>query len=178
MRLIDNIGRVGDSSSIRRNVAPERTRLAILLAARNEQAVPLASPSPLEKPAEIADAGVVLPRDGGASAKSTRGLSLAVRRFASVPHMASPLTISDKTLSILRCPNDGSQLREADGSLVAQINAAIDKRRLVDRTGRLVERSINGGLVRLAGDLLYPIVDQIPVMLYDEAIPLAQLETA
>jgi len=30
-------------------------------------------------------------------------------------------------------------------------------------------------LLREAGDLLYPIVDQIPVMLYDEAIALDQL---
>ena len=39
-----------------------------------------------------------------------------------------------------------------------------------------VETSLSGGLVRDDGTLLYPIVDEIPVMLVDEAIPLDQLD--
>ena len=35
--------------------------------------------------------------------------------------------------------------------------------------------TIDGGLVRAAGDVLYPIVDQIPVLLVDESIALSQL---
>jgi uncharacterized protein YbaR (Trm112 family) len=90
--------------------------------------------------------------------------------------MSTQSTIDDKTLAILRCPKDGSQLRLADAAVVAQLNAAIAARRLKDQAGKLVERPIGAGLVRAAGDLLYPIVDGIPVMLYDEAIPLAQIE--
>ena len=86
--------------------------------------------------------------------------------------------LSDHTLAMLRCPNDRSTLRLADTALVARLNVAIAANRLQNQAGAPVERPIDGGLIRAAGDLLYPIVDQIPVMLYDEAIPLAQLEGA
>lgn len=90
--------------------------------------------------------------------------------------MSTHSTVSEKTLAILRCPNDGSQLRLAEAALVSQLNAGINAGRLRNRSEKPVERIIDGGLIRNAGDLLYPIVDDIPVMLYDEAIPLAQLE--
>jgi uncharacterized protein YbaR (Trm112 family) len=85
----------------------------------------------------------------------------------------------NQMLAILRCPVDQSKLCEAEAGLVARLNAAIRAKRLRNHAGQVVEYSIEGGLVRAAGDLLYPIVDQIPVMLHDEAIPLDQLnETA
>jgi uncharacterized protein YbaR (Trm112 family) len=83
--------------------------------------------------------------------------------------------LDDKILAILRCPNDCSTLRPAEASLVARLNAAVRAGRLRNQAGRLLEHSIDGGLIRAGGDLLYPIVDEIPVMLFDEAIPLAQL---
>jgi uncharacterized protein YbaR (Trm112 family) len=91
--------------------------------------------------------------------------------------MPDDSTISHKTLAILRCPDDRSELHPADAALVARLNDAIVARRLKDRAGNAIERTIDGGLIRAAGDLLYPIVDEIPVMLQDEAIPLAQLES-
>lgn len=81
-----------------------------------------------------------------------------------------------KTLAMLRCPQNRSTLRAAEPALVARLNVAIAAGRLRNQAGVRVERPIDGGLVRAAGDLVYPIVDQIPVMLCDEAIPLAQLE--
>jgi len=92
--------------------------------------------------------------------------------------MSNRVSVSEKTLAILRCPNDRSELSEADAALVSRINAAIAGGRLRDRSGKVIDRPIGGGLIRAAGDLLYPIVDEIPVMLFDESIPLAQLETA
>jgi uncharacterized protein YbaR (Trm112 family) len=81
----------------------------------------------------------------------------------------------NQILAILRCPVDHSPLSEADTALVAQLNAAIRAKRLRNQVGHVVEYSIEGGLIRARGDLLYPIVDQIPVILHDEAIPLNQL---
>lgn len=86
--------------------------------------------------------------------------------------------LSEHTLAMLRCPNDRSTLRLAEPALLARVNVAIAAGRLRNQAGATVTRALGGGLVRAAGDLLYPIVDQIPVMLYDEAIPLAQLEGA
>ena len=44
-----------------------------------------------------------------------------------------------------------------------------------NQAGRPVEQPLAGGLVRTDDALLYPIVDDIPVLLADEAIPLGQL---
>ena len=78
-------------------------------------------------------------------------------------------------LPILRCPEDHTPLAIADDALVGEVNAAIRAGRLDDRAGKRVEQTIDGGLVRAAGDVLYPIVDQIPVLLVDESIALCQL---
>jgi uncharacterized protein YbaR (Trm112 family) len=84
--------------------------------------------------------------------------------------------MNEHLLAILRCPEDHSPLSLADHGLVTQLNGAIQAGRLNNRAGQRVSRLLEGGLIREAGDLLYPIVDQIPVMLHDEAIPLAQLD--
>lgn len=83
--------------------------------------------------------------------------------------------IHDHSIAILRCPLDRSQLRLAEPKLLARLNAAIAAGRLTNRGGTQLEKSLDGALVREAGDLAYPIVDQIPVMLADEAIAIDQL---
>jgi uncharacterized protein YbaR (Trm112 family) len=84
--------------------------------------------------------------------------------------------VNEHLLAILRCPEDHSSLSPAEPALVTQLNVAIHDGRLYNRAGQRVSRLLEGGLIREAGDLLYPIVDQIPVMLHDEAIPLDQLD--
>jgi uncharacterized protein YbaR (Trm112 family) len=78
-------------------------------------------------------------------------------------------------LSVLRCPQDGTPLELAEDALVDEVNAAIRAGRLVDRAGRQIVQAIDHGLVRKACDVLYPIIDQIPVLLVDESVELAQL---
>lgn len=84
--------------------------------------------------------------------------------------------MNDPLLEILRCPDDHSMLSPAEPELVSRLNEAIRAGQLRNQSGQRVGRMLEGGLVRQAGDLLYPIVDQIPIMLHDEAIPLAQLD--
>jgi uncharacterized protein YbaR (Trm112 family) len=60
----------------------------------------------------------------------------------------------------------------APPEVVDAINRAIDRGAAVNQAGERLEKRIDSGLVREAGDLLYPIVDDIPVMLPDEAIDL------
>jgi len=86
--------------------------------------------------------------------------------------------IHETTLAMLRCPSDGSALRLAEAALVAQLNALISAGRLRNQADQRCDHALDGGLVREAGDLLYPIINQIPVMLADEAIPLEQLDDA
>jgi uncharacterized protein YbaR (Trm112 family) len=80
--------------------------------------------------------------------------------------------ISADRLAMLRCPETGSTLRAADDELISQLNQLIDSGRLANRAGRAVEKRLDGGLIRDAGDVLYPIYDHIPVLLKDEGIQL------
>ena len=78
-------------------------------------------------------------------------------------------------LALLRCPDDHSNLAPADEDVVSRVNAAIREGRLRNRVDKQVERPIDGGLLRADGAYLYPIVDEIPVLLRDDAIPMHQL---
>jgi uncharacterized protein YbaR (Trm112 family) len=78
-------------------------------------------------------------------------------------------------LAILRCPEDQSRLSSASSDMVQQINARIREGRLVNRSGKRLDETIDGGLVRADGTVLYPIMDDIPVLLRDDAIALDQL---
>ena len=79
-------------------------------------------------------------------------------------------------IDILRCPENRAALVPADEALIAELNARIRSGALRNWAGSHVAQSIDGGLIRADGDLLYPIVEQIPVLLRDEAIPLDQLD--
>jgi len=73
-------------------------------------------------------------------------------------------------LKILCCPETPQGLHLADPALV---DKQITTGGLKNRAGRLVQESIAGGFVRADGKFLYPIRENIPVMLMDQAIPLS-----
>ncbi len=77
-------------------------------------------------------------------------------------------------LKMLVCPEDQSSLSLAGGDLIARLNCAIDLGQLKNRAGQRVEKCLSGGLLRADRAVLYPIVDDIPMMLVDEAIPMDQ----
>jgi uncharacterized protein YbaR (Trm112 family) len=83
--------------------------------------------------------------------------------------------IADQLVEMLRCPQDRSRLSRAGDELLSRINQAIAAGSLANRGGQRLEKPIDGGLVREAGDLVYPIVDDIPLMLPDEAIEMAKV---
>jgi uncharacterized protein len=82
-------------------------------------------------------------------------------------------------LSMIRCPENRMPLALADDALVARLNRAIANGELKNRAGQTVARPLDAALVREDRKLLYPIIDQIPILLVDEGIMLDQLrETA
>lgn len=85
------------------------------------------------------------------------------------------IMIRDKLLEMLVCPEDRSPLTSAAPELLARLNQGITAGRIKNRAGQTVEQTLEGGLVRRDGKLLYPIIDDIPNMLLDEAISLEQL---
>jgi uncharacterized protein len=78
-------------------------------------------------------------------------------------------------VQILACPETHQPVRVADEATVARVNAAISAGTVTNRNGVSVSEAIQTGLIREDGAYLYPVRDEIPVMLIGEAIPLADL---
>lgn len=85
--------------------------------------------------------------------------------------------IDSELLDILVCPETKQPVHLADDDLVRRVNAAIESGELSNRGGDPVDEPIQGGLVREDGQILYPVRDEIPIMLMDEAIPLDRIRT-
>ena len=84
--------------------------------------------------------------------------------------------MSDKRLiEFLVCPENQTPLEEADGPLLAKLNHAIAAGEVKNRGATKIVEPIVAGLVRQGGDYLYPVIDDIPVLLIDEAICLDQI---
>ena len=80
--------------------------------------------------------------------------------------------IDSELLKILCCPETHQDLRPAEAALIDGLNRQISSGTLKNRAGQAVTEKINGGLIRADGKFLYPIRQNIPVMLIEEAIPL------
>jgi uncharacterized protein YbaR (Trm112 family) len=85
--------------------------------------------------------------------------------------------VNTSLLQILRCPQDHSELSLADAALVARVNEQIAAGTISTVGGQSLKKSVDGGLIRAAGDLMYPVIGGIPVMLADEAIDVSQLKS-
>lgn len=75
-------------------------------------------------------------------------------------------------LQMLVCPEDKTSLRLATAEELQAVNEGILSHSLQNLGGQEVREALTGGLVRTAGDRLYPIREEIPVLLVEEAIAL------
>ncbi len=80
--------------------------------------------------------------------------------------------IDKELLEILACPETKEPVALAEEGLIAELNSRIAHGEVKNRAGKTVEGKIDGGLVRADGAYLYPIQDEIPILLLDEAVPL------
>lgn len=83
--------------------------------------------------------------------------------------------VDQELLEILVCPETKQPVRVADGVLLSRVNDAIASGAMKTRGGQPVSEAVSEGLVREDGKILYPVRDDIPVMLIDEALPLDRL---
>ena len=72
------------------------------------------------------------------------------------------------------CPETHQRLAKAGAELVDDLNKRIQAGTLVDRVDEKVAELIDGGLIREDGKILFPIRQDIPVMLIDQGIPIGQ----
>jgi len=80
--------------------------------------------------------------------------------------------IDKDLLKILACPETHQPLAEASEEVLAALNARIAAEEVKNVGGEVVKETLVAGLVREDGAIVYPIRDEIPVLLIGEGIPL------
>ncbi len=83
--------------------------------------------------------------------------------------------IDQELLDILVCPETKEPVSIGSEELIEKINEKINENTLLNRGNRVVTQTIDGGLIRNDQKFLYPIRENIPIMLIEEAIPLEGL---
>lgn len=82
--------------------------------------------------------------------------------------------VDQSLLDILVCPETKQPLHTAEVALLDELNSSIAGGAVTTRAGQPVSAPIDDALVREDGAVLYPVRDDIPIMLIDESIQLSQ----
>ncbi len=92
------------------------------------------------------------------------------------PGLSSPLPeippFDLELLDILCCPETHQKLQLAAPPILERLNQQVATGRLHNRAGRVLDEKVTAALVRADGKYLYPMHQNIPILLVDEAIPL------
>ena len=83
------------------------------------------------------------------------------------------MSISQELLDILCCPETKDHLHPLSEEERERVNQAIANGTVMNRKNETVPEPIDDGLLRADGKFLYPVRNDIPIMLIDEAIDMA-----
>lgn len=78
--------------------------------------------------------------------------------------------IQPELLAILACPETRQSLKMADDALLGSVNEKIAGGDVKNVGDAEVKDALAAGLIREDGQVIYPVRDDIPVLLVDEGI--------
>lgn len=81
------------------------------------------------------------------------------------------MSLSPELIQILCCPESLQPVALASPDLVARLNGRVARGELKNRAGQPVSTPLEAGLLRADGTILYPVRNQLPIMLIEEGIP-------
>jgi uncharacterized protein YbaR (Trm112 family) len=84
--------------------------------------------------------------------------------------------IDKELLEILCCPETKQDIEYVEGAVIEKINQKIKAGGLKNRGGEVVKEAMDAGLLRQDRKFIYPIRQDIPIMLIDEAIPFEEFD--
>ena len=84
------------------------------------------------------------------------------------------MNLDKDLLSILCCPATKQSLSIADEALLNRLNDAVTKGTLLNTARKQVREPLSGGLIRSDRRVVYPVRENIPVLLIEEGIPLTE----
>jgi uncharacterized protein YbaR (Trm112 family) len=79
--------------------------------------------------------------------------------------------VDKELVDILACPETRQAVKLADAAMLEGVNKAIAAGTCKNKGGEAVSTPLEAGLLREDGKVLYPVRDDIPIMLIDEGIP-------
>ncbi len=83
--------------------------------------------------------------------------------------------MDQELLDMLCCPETKEDVSLAEAKLIGSLNLKIEAGQLKNRGGETIKEKMDSGLIRADRKFLYPVREDIPIMLIDEAIPLEGL---
>jgi uncharacterized protein len=84
--------------------------------------------------------------------------------------------VAKDLLDILCCPETKQEISLIEGEIIDRINKKIKESMLKNRGGEILKEPIDAGLLREDRKFIYPIRENIPIMLIDEAIPFEEFD--
>ena len=84
--------------------------------------------------------------------------------------------VAKDLLNILCCPETKQEITLIEGEVIDKINKRIKEGALKNRGGEILKEPIDSGLLREDRKFLYPVREDIPIMLIDEAIPFEEFD--
>lgn len=86
------------------------------------------------------------------------------------------MPVDGKLLEILCCPVSKTPLRNLEGSRLDKLNRAIEAGEVQTVDGAGVEAPLSEALITEDSKVIYPVIDNIPVLLQDRGIGTTQLQ--
>jgi uncharacterized protein len=84
--------------------------------------------------------------------------------------------VAKDLLDILCCPETKQEISLVEGEVIDRINKKIKEGALKNRGGEILKEPIDSGLLREDRKFIYPVREDIPIMLIDEAIPFEEFD--